>query len=581
LSGRIRFGVRKHSSFLSFVEEPYTRFNVTSEVGDQYKLKNIPKVSSLIINKLKKHIRTKLIYPGSFKLRLIWPRKWWPPGGEHLFKSETKEPEASTTTATPVVEKQKSSAIDTTEALLRTPIRSPSKRMTVDEVLTNVNSEHDTLLQRWFWNTSSKPHENGPIGNGNGITKTPNRNEIFGEPGVLRMVDRRRYKSDTSIASPSTPRSGSVAHPDHVRLYVSDLLENDTIANPYFMNRISADDLMVGDKFSMGTESVAIMRSRSHSISDFRHRTLESMWSEFLGSIGHDFSLLTTQKKAAAYPNGMKSIQKENTVREFRLFSIQLSSFRKKLRRQNKIIQNPAHKPSKPTPATPLGNFSGFGFSFLSGNNIPKVGEKRNLLHEMNQLDSSTSSSTFSNTSSATMDQYYSNKFGRVVDILSSSRTTTHTANSMDSSSSSQHHHDEGDDLEQDAVNFAWQAQAEAITQAAARGEHLNMQNFLKTPKSSSTKSWVVMRDGNLTIYPNISIVSDHSLEKNHPTATYSLRGSICRPLDHHSGFEVGFVVMKEGKSVIEWVRFWTESNIQCRAWIMALQHSANFRASS
>jgi hypothetical protein len=339
------------------------------------------------------------------------------------------------------------------------------------------------------------------------------------------------------------------------------------------MNRISADDLIVGDKFSLGSESVAIMRSRSHSISDLRHGTLESMWSEFLGSIGHDFSLLTAHKKAAANQNGLKSIQKEN-IREFRLFSIQLSSFRKKLRRNNQIQP---HKPSKPIPPSPLANFSGFGFSFLSGT---KPVEKRNLLHEMNQLDFSTSSTLSDTSSSVPIDQYYPNKFGRVVDILSSSRTTINMNHSLDTSERNKHHEDT-DDLEQDAVNFAWQAQAEAITQAAARGEHLNMQNFLKTPKSSSTKSWVVMRDGYLTIYPNISTLADTAIERNHPTATYSLRGCICRPLDHHSGFEIGFVVMKEGKSAIEWVRFWTESNIQCRAWIMALQHSSQFRPSS
>ena len=177
------------------------------------------------------------------------------------------------------------------------------------------------------------------------------------------------------------------------------------------------------------------------------------------------------------------------------------------------------------------------------------------------------------------MDQFYSNKLGRVVDILSSSKTTKASIDSDSEVNPSRRSGGGDDDLEQDAVNFAWQAQAEAITQAASRGEHLNMQNFLKTPKSVSPKSWVVMKDGNLTIYPNTSstLSTDTVLEKNQPTGTYNLRGCICRPLDHHKGFEVGFVVMKDGKSTIEWVRFWTESNIQCRAWIMALQHSANF----
>ena len=158
-----------------------------------------------------------------------------------------------------------------------------------------------------------------------------------------------------------------MAHPDHVRLYVSDLLENDdTIANPYFANRLAADDMIVVHKFSMGADSVAIMRSRSHSISDFRHPTLESMWSGFLGSIGHDFSLLLNQNKAAT-KNGTKSIKKDN-IQEFRLFSTQLSSFRKKIRIQKKLKQMKSSEPSKlnppPGPAA-SGTFTGFGFSFF------------------------------------------------------------------------------------------------------------------------------------------------------------------------------------------------------------------------
>mmetsp|Transcript_4897 Transcript_4897/g.4985 ORF Transcript_4897/g.4985 Transcript_4897/m.4985 type:complete len:302 (+) Transcript_4897:44-949(+) len=134
----------------------------------------------------------------------------------------------------------------------------------------------------------------------------------------------------------------------------------------------------------------------------------------------------------------------------------------------------------------------------------------------------------------------------------------------------------QNNDLEQEVVNLAWQAQAEAITQAASRGEHLNMQNFLRTPKISSPKSWVVMKDGNLTIYPNTSLETEGAVEKNQPTAIFSLKGCICRPIEHQSGFEVGFMILKQGKTSIEWVQFWTETDIQCRAWIMALQHSAN-----
>ena len=182
--------VRKHSSFLSFVEEPYTRFNVTSEVGDQYKLKNIPKVSSLIINKLKKHIRTKLIYPGSFKLRLIWPRKWWPPGGEHLFKSETKEtetvPASSTTSSGAGAEKSQTiPTLNGTDYAISPP-RTPSKSVTVDEVLSAANTEQENfittlVLEHIFRNLKRRLRRHRLV-----------QMIFLGHLEHFRMVDRRR-----------------------------------------------------------------------------------------------------------------------------------------------------------------------------------------------------------------------------------------------------------------------------------------------------------------------------------------------------------------------------------------------------
>jgi len=80
LIGQIRFGVTRNTSFFSFVGEPYTRFNLHSEIGKQYKLKDIPKLSALLISKIKKMIRTKMVYPAAHKFRLLWPKNWWPEG---------------------------------------------------------------------------------------------------------------------------------------------------------------------------------------------------------------------------------------------------------------------------------------------------------------------------------------------------------------------------------------------------------------------------------------------------------------------------------------------------------------------
>jgi hypothetical protein len=94
ISGKIHFGVQKRASFISFLDEPYTRFSVTSEVGGQYKLKDVPRLSSMVIQKIKKYIRSKAVFPKAYKFRLMWPKKWWPEG-----EDEYKESTSTSTTS--------------------------------------------------------------------------------------------------------------------------------------------------------------------------------------------------------------------------------------------------------------------------------------------------------------------------------------------------------------------------------------------------------------------------------------------------------------------------------------------------
>lgn len=94
VSGRIKFGVRRNHSFVSFLEEPQTRFKVTVDVGDQYlKLKDIPIVSEYIEGKMRDIIRRKFVYPMAHRTRLMWPRNWWPSGTEHDFLPTQASPE--------------------------------------------------------------------------------------------------------------------------------------------------------------------------------------------------------------------------------------------------------------------------------------------------------------------------------------------------------------------------------------------------------------------------------------------------------------------------------------------------------
>lgn len=85
VTGRIRFGTIKNSSFISFMGTPYTRFRVVSEVGDHFKVKNIPKLSEIIIKQIRKTMQNRMVYPNAHLFRLFWPRNWWPAGTRNDF----------------------------------------------------------------------------------------------------------------------------------------------------------------------------------------------------------------------------------------------------------------------------------------------------------------------------------------------------------------------------------------------------------------------------------------------------------------------------------------------------------------
>ena len=77
ISGRIKLGVRHSHSFVSFLEEPLTRFSIDSSLGnDSFKVSNIPQLSDFIIRKLDSFISRRLVSPNGHKFRLVWPRSW-------------------------------------------------------------------------------------------------------------------------------------------------------------------------------------------------------------------------------------------------------------------------------------------------------------------------------------------------------------------------------------------------------------------------------------------------------------------------------------------------------------------------
>lgn len=103
----------------------------------------------------------------------------------------------------------------------------------------------------------------------------------------------------------------TVHQPDHVRLYVSALLRRASNKKPLQApDGCAQDDIWIRPKNLSSASSIAIVRARSHSISEFRHAALEVMWGEFLGSIGHDFSALSAQR------SDHKKVQVVRMVRE-------------------------------------------------------------------------------------------------------------------------------------------------------------------------------------------------------------------------------------------------------------------------
>ena len=94
VAGRVRFGVQKKNSFLSFLNEPHSRFHVHSEVGEHFKFQDLPKLSQFVIKKIKKFINNRLVHPNMHKFRLVWPRSWWPPGTENEFLPPVVQTEA-------------------------------------------------------------------------------------------------------------------------------------------------------------------------------------------------------------------------------------------------------------------------------------------------------------------------------------------------------------------------------------------------------------------------------------------------------------------------------------------------------
>ena len=74
--GRILFGVNARCSEFTFQSEPVVDFKLTSEVGDKFKLRDIPHITEFVSKKIKMLILDRLVYPNKHSFPLLWPQAW-------------------------------------------------------------------------------------------------------------------------------------------------------------------------------------------------------------------------------------------------------------------------------------------------------------------------------------------------------------------------------------------------------------------------------------------------------------------------------------------------------------------------
>ena len=79
MSGAVRFGVTRDNTFMAFLGEPYSSFEVKSSLGSKStKVQNLKRLDAVIMKQIQSTISRKLVWPQRHSFRLFWPRSWWP-----------------------------------------------------------------------------------------------------------------------------------------------------------------------------------------------------------------------------------------------------------------------------------------------------------------------------------------------------------------------------------------------------------------------------------------------------------------------------------------------------------------------
>ena len=682
-TGRIRFGVLKHHSFLSFVGEPYSRFTVHSEVGSQYKVRNLPKLSSIIIKKIKNNIRKKFVHPGAYKFRLVWPRSWWPEGAPE----PSPKPTVSTTATTDDISPSIVNPAD--GSLTPADMTSPTRVSVVTETTKSTVEEHEALsspstaekvsnsrkildgvsvrdqLARWFHRGSkSRKSTEGS----DDLQKREGEGENDDEEKWRRYMDvaRRQYTDDSGRPdvdyhnirscvsttellrkqvdyprihdifaplnddSPMTVRIRPRAHT--IGDFRSSSIEDAAIAS--LLNRSrdadndSSRDMNIphdrtmddsdmeirsrmgwlkkirnekGSKLStslLGLKSKLITRltfaeeklkEGSHNTPDAEGRAgrgragstlggLALMTSDTLCAVAPSLAMMTSRSAACVQPQGEHGTSlalgeppapmASGNVTASGRGGARSSLFRfgRKILEAKESLKNGISKTVDRRKKNPI-MLAGAAIACVSyQSEDPEQDEDSDhsedlqTNHQPQHSDSSRHSTTTEPLSDSQED---TSKRGRSFSRLGGSIAMMSGALSRRNISRGSNSENTAPDLEQEAMSLAWQARAQAMSLAAEEGELPSMQGFLRTPLKTSVKVWVVLRSGALAIFPNS--------QSDSPIAVYNLGECVCRPSDQLMSFELGVV----DKSGHRWVSFYAESDVQCRAWVMTIQQSA------
>lgn len=691
--GRVHFGVQKRASFLSFIEEPYTRFAVKSEVGGDYKLTDIPRVSNLIIQKIKKYIRNKVCFPKAYKTRVLWPKKWWPEG-EDEYKESSSVKTVDTSCETAAVENnvtKEPTATSTSCVASNISLTDKSASNSISDktstgLLTSTGAAMRDNFSKWIIKpllqgkqvplSTMPPKRTARIGAGNDSDDETSEDEQIAILPILQsyrmnllhtadmweVIIKKAFYRGTGhdfIVIPSVAAalklknnaSGfqhAVSFPNlAVRQKRMDGLPScvlpthsidpaDTI--PCSMRRLA---FMQRD-FKAAHRAKSKLRTRSYSIDDFRSDSLALSsyhYFNYVSMQNHPDILSREEINETQMQLKMSKVSRISRTLAMRLSDV--GALIQKRQRQLKYDRCSVKSSGNPKPlnrfhndgfifnTTPqqvddpkditeniaidnndssrrkLGNFFRIGRQLEKAKDVLKSGLLRpdNRLLGTSAVDTTifpvcTVESNYiveqQAQPKATPQKIDSPVIEAVKIVLPHAIPSAGSKSIGDSPTSAITSGNRSSptkviDLEREAESLAWQARVQAITEASISGEYPSMQGFLLMKQNiPSCKKWIVLRQGNFGVFNSPADNTKYGIPLTH----VNLAGAICRPATKSACcLEIGIPMenppLKDPNNMhvsnspvtpsvsFYWMPFWADSEVQCRAWVMAVQQSS------